>query len=516
MLKIEKNVPDDAAKAFGDKTLELVAELEEKFGERRRSLLKAREGRQLEYDSGKLPDFDPATESVRKGDWQLPPPPAALEDRRVEITGPCDRKMMINALNCGANVFMADLEDSHSPVWAQTVAGHVNLYDAARREIEFDDPASGKSYRLGDSLAVLIVRPRGLHLDEPAVNAGGRPVSASLFDFGVHMANNAAALAARDEGPFLYLPKLEHHTEAQLWSDVIAHAEKSLGIESGRTRVTLLIETLPAVFQMHEILHALKENIVGLNCGRWDYIFSYIKTFRKDGKRVLPERSQVHMGVPFLDAYSKLLVQTCHARGAHAMGGMSAFIPVRGGGEENDRALEMVAADKRREIANGHDGSWVAHPGLVEPVKALFDEAIPGKDQKSASPKEEIGQAELIAVPEGTISCAGFDGNVEVALLYTQAWLGGRGAVPIHNLMEDLATAEISRSQLWQWIRSPEAKLDDGSEITAGLFGESLEKARESAGGDGNLEAAADVIASLVLADELEPFLSSFALGRLA
>ena len=523
MTKLNKNISDeDARKVLGESTLDLVAELEEKFGERRRALLTDRMNRQKNFDAGKAPDFDPETADIRNSDWRIDPPPAALEDRRVEITGPCDRKMVINALNCGAKVFMADLEDSHSPVWSKTVAGHVNLHDAARGSITFDDPTSGKHYELGSDVAVLVVRPRGLHLDEPGHVVGDRPVSASLFDFGVHMANNAKVLSSNGLGPFFYLPKTEHHSEARLWADVIEHTESRLGLERGVTKITLLIETLPAAFCMHEILHELRRNIVGLNCGRWDYIFSYIKTFRNDFNRILPDRAHVHMGVPFLDSYSKLLVRTCHQREAHAMGGMSAFIPIRGDEEANAKAFAMVEADKRREIGNGHDGTWVAHPGLVGPVKKLFDEAMPGNDQKSVMPPGEQGQAELIACPEGLITLAGVDYNIQVALRYIGAWLDGLGAVPIFNLMEDLATAEISRSQLWQWINSPKGVLDDGTEVTAKLFDQRLEMAitqiKTEFEGDTlrRLDSAAEIFKGLVHADELEPFLSVSAMRRLS
>ena len=521
MTIFSKPIRDGQTHVFSDEAQALVAELHDKFAERIEAILSARAKRQQAFDAGKLPDFDPATANIREGDWTVAPTPPALQDRRVEITGPCDRKMIINALNSGAKVYMADLEDSHSPVFAKTIEGHVNLYDAVRGSITFDDPKSGKHYELADDIAVLMVRVRGLHMVEPGISIKGADGKACLFDFGIHMANNARELAAKGLGPFFYLPKIEHQDEAALWSDIITHCEQKLRLERGQVKVTLLIETLPAVFCMHEILHALKENIVGLNCGRWDYIFSYIKTFRKHSDRILPERNQVHMGVPFLDSYSKLLVQTCHRRGAHAMGGMSAFIPIQGDDKENEKAFQKVSEDKMREIENGHDGSWVAHPGLVKLVKDLFDSSMPGISQKDVFPEATIGRDDLIARPDGTVSLGGIDNNIEVALAYTTAWLGGSGAVPVNNLMEDLATAEISRSQLWQWLQS-KATLDDGSELTAEFIDARMEQAmsklREKVEGGvaERLELASRLIGGLVRDKDLQPFMSTVAQRHLA
>ena len=522
-MELSKEIPAGGEEILAPAALDFVATLESHFGNSRRKLLARREERQARYDEGELPGFDPATEEIRCGDWQVKAPPTALEDRRVEITGPCDRKMIINALNSGAKVFMADLEDSHSPVWAKTVAGQVNLHDAVKGTISFQDPATGKNYALRDSPAELMVRPRGWHLDEPALSHHGSPVSASLFDFGIFFFNNAARLAEKAKGPFFYLPKIEHWEEAGLWAEVIAFAEKEVGIAAGTTKVTLLIETFPAVFCMHEILHALRDNIVGLNCGRWDYIFSYIKTLRAHAKYMLPERNQVNMEVPFLDAYSKLLVQTCHRRNAHAMGGMSACIPVRNDEKSNAEAFANVASDKRREASNGHDGTWVAHPGLVDVAQKVFDEALASnRSQKQFSPSKEISAADLIEPATGTITMAGFDLNIQVALRYISAWLGGVGAVPIFNLMEDAATAEISRSQLWQWVQTPDVATACATPIDARLFGDRLAAALADIPGSepgelilANLDAAAELLRELVLSAAIADFLTIPAQQRL-
>jgi malate synthase len=450
-----------------------IADLERCFGERRRALLAERRRRQTVFDQGDLPDFDPATRDLRESDWKVAPIPAVLRDRRVEITGPVDRKMVINALNSGARVFMADFEDSCTPTWSNLIDGQVNLRDAVAGTIAFTSP-EGKDYRLHDDPAVLMVRPRGWHLDEKHVLYDRTAVSASLFDFGLFAFHNAAALHARGLGPFFYLPKIEHWREAELWEDVFTHTERVLALPIGAMKTTVLIETLPAAFQMHEILHALRRRIVALNCGRWDYIFSTIKTVRAHASRVLPERGQVVMTVPFLKAYSELLVQTCHRRGALAMGGMAAQIPIGNDADANERALAKVRADKLREVTAGHDGTWVAHPGLIPIAMAVFDEHMPTQNQLQVTRNDVLARREdLLAVPEGTITLAGYTGNIEVALRYLTAWLSGNGCVPIHHLMEDAATAEIARAQLWQWQHHG-ARLDDGTLVTAMLFDQVL------------------------------------------
>lgn len=442
-----------------------LAGLHRRFDARRLACLVARTKAQAAVDAGRLPEFREDTRAIRETEWQVAPLPAALRDRRVEITGPVDAKMVINALNSGANCFMADFEDSTSPTWANLIAGQQSMRGAVAGTLTFDAPpradgSDGKSYALKPfaEQAVLLVRPRGWHLDEKHVRVDGQPISASLFDLGLFAFHNAAALAARDRGPYLYLPKLESMEEAALWNDVLGHIERALGLAEGQIKVTVLIETLPAAFQMDEILHALRTRIAGLNCGRWDYIFSYIKTFRAYPDRILPERGQVGMDQPFLRAYSELLIHTCHRRGAHAMGGMAAQIPISNDAAANDRALAKVRADKLREVAAGHDGTWVAHPALIPVARAVFDERMPGAhqhhllrtDMQAFSERQLRDQ--LLTPPMGTITRAGFDGNVEVCVRYLAAWLDGNGCVPIHWLMEDAATAEIARTQLWQWL----------------------------------------------------------------
>ncbi|RYZ60780.1 MAG: malate synthase A, partial [Proteobacteria bacterium] len=386
---------------------------------------------------------------IREGDWTCEKAPTDLEDRRVEITGPVDRKMVINALNSGANVFMADFEDSTCPTWDNVVAGQVNLFDAVRRTITLEQ--NGKRYELASQTAVLFVRPRGLHLQEAHVLVDGEPVPGSLFDFGLFVFHNAKELIARGSGPYFYLPKLESHLEAQLWNDVLGAAEQSLGLAEGTCRATVLIETLPAAFQMHEILHALRTHSVGLNCGRWDYIFSTIKRRRRDASAVMPDRAQITMDKGFLRAYSELLIQTCHRRGVHAMGGMAAQIPIKNDPAANDAALARVRADKLREVRAGHDGTWVAHPALVAIAREIFDAEMPGKNQlDKARTDVSVGPAELLAVPEGTRTSQGLRHDVKVSVQYIEAWLRGIGCVPLYNLMEDAATAEISRAQVWQ------------------------------------------------------------------
>jgi malate synthase len=460
----------DAAKEF-------LAGLHRAFEERRSELLAARQRRQDEIDAGALPNFLTVTRDVREKDWTVAPIPADLLDRRVEITGPVDRKMVINALNSGANVFMADFEDANAPTWANNLDGQVNLRDAVRRTINFESP-EGKRYSLNERTAVLFVRPRGWHLDEKHFVVDGQPMSGALFDFGLYFWHNARELVATDRAPYFYLPKMQSHHEARLWNDVFNHAQNVVGIPRGTIRATVLIETIHAAFEMDEILFELKDHSAGLNCGRWDYIFSFIKTLRSRPEYMLPDRAQVTMDKAFLAAYVRLLIHTCHRRGIHAMGGMAAQIPIKNDPAANDAALARVRADKLREVKAGHDGTWVAHPALVAVAKEVFDEHMPGKNQIGREGGEggEGGQggelrADLLRVPPGTVTMKGLHTNIDVGIQYLEAWLSGNGAVPLYNLMEDAATAEISRTQVWQWLRHG-AKLDDGRPVTRELVAE--------------------------------------------
>jgi len=455
--------------------MDFLARLADRFTPELRQLLTARQARQQAFDQGAVPGFDPDTANVRESDWQVAPIPAEVEDRRTEITGPVSRKMVINALNSGAQVYMADFEDSTAPAWANIIDGQLNLRDAIRRQIDFSTP-EGKNYALKDRTAVLMVRPRGLHLPERHLRLAGRPLHGALVDFGLYLFHNHAELRKNGSQPYFYLPKLQHYIEAAWWEKVITWSEQELGLARGTVRVTLLIETLPAVFQMHEILYALRDRILGLNCGRWDYIFSYIKTFRNHPDRVLPDRDQVGMTVPFLANYSKLLIQTCHARGAFAMGGMAAQIPIRGDDEANAIAMEKVRIDKEREAGNGHDGTWVAHPGLEPLSRAEFDKVLKGPNQIDRKLTDfKVDVENLIAPSEGNITEAGIRKNIRVTIQYLAAWLSGNGCVPIDNLMEDAATAEIGRTQLWQWVKQG-SSLDNGRAVTQdwldGLFAE--------------------------------------------
>ncbi|HWU52211.1 MAG TPA: malate synthase A, partial [Tahibacter sp.] len=421
--------------------LRFLAALHRRFDARRRELLQARAVRQARFDAGELPDFLAETRTIRDSDWTVAPIPVALIDRRVEITGPVERKMIINALNSGAKVFMADFEDSSAPTWDVMLDGQINLRDAVAGTIEFRAP-DGREYRLKPDTAVLVVRPRGWHLPEKHAHVDGEEMAGALFDFGLFAFHNAQSLQGRDRGPYFYLPKTESHREAALWDEVMGFAEAELGLPAGCMKATVLIETLPAVFEMHEILHALKTRIVGLNCGRWDYIFSYIKTFRAHRSHILPERGQVGMTVPFLKAYSELLIQTCHRRGAFAMGGMAAQIPIRNDEVANEVALQKVREDKLREVRDGHDGTWVAHPALVPVAREVFDAHMPTPNKLHVErPDVHVTRDALIAPCGGTITRAGFENNVEVCLRYLAAWLDGLGCVPIHHLMEDAATA---------------------------------------------------------------------------
>ena len=456
---------DDAI--LTEEALAFVGELVAQFDGRRRELLAARVEAQARYDAGEDPDFLPTTKKVREGDWKVARLPDDLQRRTVEITGPVDRKMIINALNSGADVFMADFEDSSAPTWANVVGGQINLRDAVRGTIRYVHPDKGKVYELGARPATLMVRPRGWHLDEAHVTVDGASVSGSLVDFGLFFFHNAAALVAKGSGPYFYLPKLQSHLEARLWNDVFVFAQKALGIPNGTIKATVLIETLPAVFEMDEILYELRDHSAGLNCGRWDYIFSYIKTFRNRADRVLPDRGQVGMGQTMMSAYTQLLIKTCHRRGAFAMGGMAAQIPIKSDPEANEKALAKVRADKEREAKNGHDGTWVAHPGLVALARECFDPVLAGKPNQLGVMRQdvEVGQADLLTPPSGTRTDAGLRQNIRVGIQYLEAWLRGNGCVPLYNLMEDAATAEISRTQIWQWLKHG-ATTDDGQAIT--------------------------------------------------
>ncbi len=442
-----------------------LADLERRFGRQRRNLLEDREDRQERFDYGEFPTFLPETAHVRAGMWEIDPTPAALRDRRVEITGPVDRKMMINALNCGAKMFMADFEDASAPSFDNMMQGQINMYDYARGNLAYHNSAKDKDYTLNDITATMLVRPRGWHLTEANITVDGRPMSASLFDFGLHIFHNGKYLAEQETGPFYYLPKLESHREARLWNDVFNFSQTFVHIPHGTIKSTVLIETLPAAFEMDEILYELRHHVTGLNCGRWDYIFSYIKTLRNHKDFVLPDRSDVGMDKAFLRAYSLKLIETCHRRRAHAMGGMAAQIPVKNDAAANDAAFAKVRADKEREVRAGHDGTWVAHPGLVPVAMDVFDEHMPLPHQilrKQINP--HVPEESLLTPHKGKITEAGVRTNISVGVTYIAAWLSGRGAVPIHNLMEDAATAEISRSQIWQWMRHGSTiEMADGS-----------------------------------------------------
>ncbi len=446
--------------------LAFLAELHTRFEPKRQDRLAARRARQVQFDAGALPDFLSETQSVRDGDWRVAPIPADLQDRRVEITGPVDRKMIINALNSGAKVFMADFEDANSPTFANCIDGQVNLKDRWVGSLTHEDPATGKAYRLSDTPAVLIIRPRGWRLDERHATVDGAPMSGALFDFGLYMFHCAKAAIAQGSGPYFYLPKMESHLEARLWNEVIVFAQDYLGLPQGTVKVTALIETLPAAFEMDEILYELRDHMAGLNCGRWDYIFSFIKTFAENPAFVTPDRSKMVMGDAFLRAYSKALIKTCHHRGAFAMGGMAAQIPVKNDPAANDAAFARVRADKEREAGDGHDGTWVAHPDLVPVAMEVFNRLMPGANQLDKLREDVVTtRDDLLTMHAGTRTEAGLRENIRVGIQYIEAWLRGKGAVPLYNLMEDAATAEISRTQVWQWIRHG-AATEDGQVVT--------------------------------------------------
>jgi malate synthase len=503
--------------------LAFLIDLHRSFEAKRQARLAARKQRQARFDAGELPDFRADTRAIREGDWTVAPLPAALLDRRVEITGPVDPKMVINALNSGASCYMADFEDSTCPTWENLLTGQRALRKAVAGSLDWMAPDGSKHYVLDPaSKTVLIVRPRGWHLDEKHVLVDGQRLSGSLFDLGLFAFHNATALQARDRGPYFYLPKLQSMEEAALWDEVLAFIESRLGLPEGAMKVTVLIETLPAVFEMHEILHALRGRIAGLNCGRWDYIFSYLKTFRKHRDRVLPERGQVGMTQPFLKAYSELLIQTCHRRGAHAMGGMAAQIPIAGDPIANEEALARVRADKQREAGAGHDGTWVAHPALIPVARGVFDEKMPGPHQQAVRRDDVVADRDALIRPSiGTITRKGFDNNVEVCVRYLAAWLEGQGCVPIHWLMEDAATAEIGRAQLWTWLHHGHLHLDDGTPVDFSLFDRALMSLpskladRMKLPGGSKINEAIALLDQLTHAEELAEFLTLSAYERL-
>ncbi|MDE2355825.1 MAG: malate synthase A [Alphaproteobacteria bacterium] len=505
-----------AGEILTPEALAFLAELHRRFDPRRRELLAARVARQARFDAGERPDFLPETAAIRAGDWAIAPLPRDLLDRRVEITGPVDRKMIINALNSGARVFMADFEDATSPTWANLIEGQINLADRWAGRLDFTDPVSGKAYALRPEPAVLIVRPRGWHLNEAHARVDGEEMSGSLFDFGLYAFHNAQAALAAGSGPYFYLPKMESHLEARLWNDVFVHAEARLGLPAGTIKATVLIETLPAAFEMDEIIYELREHMAGLNCGRWDYIFSYIKRLKAQPAALTPDRSAMVMGQAFLGAYSLALIRTCHRRGAMAMGGMAAQIPVKGDAGANAAAFAKVRADKEREARDGHDGTWVAHPDLVPVAMEVFDRLMPGPNQLGKQREDvRLDREAMLSVHPGVRTEAGLRDNIRVGVQYIEAWLRGRGAVPLYNLMEDAATAEISRAQIWQWLKH-EARLDDGRAVTPALFTRALQE--EMAGlrvslppdafDKGRFAEAEALFAKMSLATEFEEFLT--------
>jgi malate synthase len=504
-------VPTAYLDILTDEALAFVEKLVRELGPTRERLLQRRKERQEELRRGVMPGFLAETESIRSGEWKVAPIPPDLRDRRVEITGPVERKMVINALNSGANVFMADFEDSSSPTWQNTIEGQINLRDAVRREITFTNPA-GKKYELNEKTAVLFVRPRGWHLSEKHLLLEGEPIPASLVDFGLYFFHNARELLDRGTGPYFYLPKLESHLEARLWNDAFNLAQDALGLPRGTIRATVLIETILAAFEMDEILYELRHHSAGLNCGRWDYIFSIIKKFQGHERYTLPDRDRVTMTTRPLRSYSLLTIQTCHRRGVHAMGGMAAQIPIKNDPAANEEALAKVRADKEREAGDGHDGTWVAHPGLVPIARKAFDTVMPQADQIDNLRTDVTVTAEdLLSVPQGRVTERGIRHNIDVGIQYLAAWLAGNGCVPIYNLMEDAATAEISRSQLWQWVHAA-VELEDGRQVSpdwiSELFAEELGKLEETTDANGELETARELMEQIVLADEFTEFLT--------
>jgi malate synthase len=518
-INITASVTQEQSVILTTEALAFIAELARKFEPVRRSLLERRVRRQAELDAGKLPDFLAETAAVRNGDWTIAAVPAELSDRRVEITGPAERKMLINGLNAGASVYMADMEDSMTPTWHNVIEAQINLRDAITRTIKHVSP-SGKTYQLNEKISVLFVRPRGWHMVEKHITVDGKPVSASLFDFGLYFFHNARALLSRGTAPYFYLPKMESHLEVRLWNDVFVHAQQQLGIPRGTVKATVLIETILAAFEMDEFLYELREHSAGLNCGRWDYIFSCLKKFGRNPDFILADRGLVGMTSPFMRAYSLLLIKTCHRRNAHAIGGMAAQIPIKSDLAANDAALAKVRADKEREASDGHDGTWVAHPGLVPLAMEVFDRLMPAPNQLGKKRADvQTTAADLLRFePRGPITEAGLHFNIEVAIAYLGSWLAGVGCVPIHHLMEDAATAEISRSQVWQWIHSPHGVLDDGRKVTLEMVRAMIPEALaiitagvgEKRFVPGNYEHAAVVFDQLMAGEPIVEFLTNF------
>ncbi|RMG73355.1 MAG: malate synthase A [Bacteroidetes bacterium] len=497
--------------------LAFIVALQRRFNARRLALLEARASRKARLQAGELPTFLPETRCIRESDWKVAPVPADLQDRRVEITGPVDRKMIINALNSGAKVFMADFEDANAPSWGNCLDGQVNLREAVNRTLTYEDPVKGKFYQLNPNTATLMVRPRGWHLEEKHLYVDGAPMSGSLFDFGLFFFHNAINLISRGSGPYFYLPKLESHLEARLWNDVFLFAQSWVGLPMGTIKATVLIETILASFELDEILYELRDHSAGLNCGRWDYIFSFIKCLGHRPEYLMPDRAQVTMTAPFMEAYSSLVIKTCHRRGAHAMGGMAAQIPIKSDPEANAQALAKVAADKKREAQAGHDGTWVAHPGLVPVALEQFDRYMPGPNQLHKLREDvKVTATDLIAPLAGSITEAGLRTNIDVGIRYLASWLCGHGCVPIYHLMEDAATAEISRTQVWQWLHHDEAALDDGRKLSLDLyrdiFADQLDRMKAELGDTafeaGRFPLAADLFDQLVTQDELAEFLT--------
>jgi malate synthase len=493
--------------------LKFLKALHENFNERRKELLQRRKEKQEAIDRGVFPTFLPETAHIRNSDWTIAPLPADLQDRRVEITGPVDRKMVINALNSGARLFMADFEDANAPMWENNLDGQVNLRDAVNRTISFVG-SNGKEYKLNEKTAVLLVRPRGWHLNEKHVLIEGEEISGSLFDFGLFFFHNAKTLLASGSGPYFYLPKLQSYLEARLWNDVFVYAQEYIGVSKGSIKATVLLETIHAAFEMDEILYELREHSAGLNCGRWDYIFSYLKTFAKHETFLLPDRAQVTMTAPFMEAYCLRVIQTCHRRNAPAIGGMAAQIPIKNDPQANEEAFQKVRVDKEREANNGHDGTWVAHPGLVPVALEVFDRIMPTANQIDRKREDvHVTEEELLRVPTGTITEQGLRTNINVGIQYIASWLSGRGAAPIHNLMEDAATAEISRAQVWQWVRHSKGQFEDGTDITFELVAqyqeEEVEKIeREGAYASDKLQQASRLFTALVQDDNFVEFLT--------
>jgi malate synthase len=472
-VKIDAPIPPACEQILTPEAVAFVVDLHREFESQRKALLDDRIQRQQAIDAGQLPDFLPETAEIRRSDYVVAPIPQDLLDRRVEITGPVDRKMVINALNSGASVFMADFEDSNSPTWENNLTGQLNVRDADHGDIQYTSP-EGKQYKLNPKLAVLLVRPRGWHLTEKHFQVNGQPISGSLFDFGLYFFHNVKARMAKGTAPYFYLPKIQSHLEARLWNDVFVHAQQALGVPNGTIRATVLIETILAAFEMDEILWELRDHSAGLNCGRWDYIFSFIKTFKNHPRFMMPDRSTVTMDRHFLKSYVDLLIQTCHRRGIHAMGGMAAQIPIKNNAAANDAAMERVRQDKLREVKAGHDGTWVAHPGLVRVAKEIFDQYMKTPNQINVKREDvKVSAADLLKVPEGQITEQGLRLNVDVGIQYLESWLRGNGCVPIYNLMEDAATAEISRTQVWQWMHHG-AQLSNGQKITPAMIRETI------------------------------------------